>query len=244
MPERPRWWGPRYPMDAVTAVWSIAEQLPVLRPGTGAAYQALFLALRRVALGRTFTSEVAGERLEVTVDEIVSLLDPVRLIRGHLDVRVALSGIRWGAYEFDQSSAVLRRVALRPGTPPAVSATPVELHVDVPSGTLDAMLGSARPELTIQIDGEGVARIRWARRPRWGNVECDISVESAGGGAALLVTPLALNVAGGRVRVPMGVRGHRLALDRLPPGMVITEVHCRPGALRVHARLPQWQMPR
>ena len=88
-PDPLRWWDPRHPMDAMTAVWSAAENLP-LRPGTGAAYQTLFLALRRVALGRTFTTEVAGDRLQVTVGEIVSLLDPLRLIKGRLGEDLAV----------------------------------------------------------------------------------------------------------------------------------------------------------
>jgi hypothetical protein len=32
----------------------------------------------------------------VTVREIVSLLDPVRLIKGRLDIRLLFSEIRWG----------------------------------------------------------------------------------------------------------------------------------------------------
>ena len=87
-------------MDVVTAVWSAADLLPV-RPGTGAAYQALFLALRRVILGRTLTTEVAGKPLRLTVHDVVSVLDPVHLIKGRLDVRVSLSGIRWDHYDFD-----------------------------------------------------------------------------------------------------------------------------------------------
>lgn len=241
-PDPLRWWDPRHPMDAMTAVWSAAENLP-LRPGTGAAYQTLFLALRRVALGRTFTTEVAGDRLQVTVGEIVSLLDPLRLIKGRLDIRLSLIGIRWGTYQFDPSEVVLRRVALRSGSPPVVSAEPAELRVDIPSATLDAMVRSARPGMSVRIDDEGVARVHWARRPGWGNVECDLTVE-AGAPAVLTVSPRALTFAGRRWRAPIGMQTYRLALDRLPTGLEITDVRCRPGALRVHARMPKWRMPR
>lgn len=246
-PDHQRWWTPRHPVDVMTAVWSAAEHLP-LRPGTGAAYQTLFLALRRVALGRTFTADVAGAGLQVTVSEIVSLLDPLRLIRGELDVRLSLTEIRWGEYEFDPSEVVLRRVALRSGTPPVVSATPVEVRLDVPSATLDAMLRDARPGMSAHIDDDGVPRVRWARRPGWGNVECELAVAGGADGPALTVSPRAVIVAGRRLRVPAGtshrLSNYRLALDRLPPGVEVTGVHCRPGALRVHATLPQWRLPR
>ena len=45
-------------MDVMTAVWSAATLLPSVSTGTGAAYQALFLTLRRVILGRTLTMNV------------------------------------------------------------------------------------------------------------------------------------------------------------------------------------------
>ena len=241
-PDPLRWWDPRHPMDAMTAVWSAAEYLP-LRPGTGAAYQTLFLALRRVALGRTFTTDAAGERLQVTVREIVSLLDPVRLIKGQLDIRLSLSEIRWGSYDFDPSEVVLRRVALRSGTPPVVSADLAELRLDIPTATLDAMVQRARPGMSVHIDDEGVARVRWARRPGWGNVECDLTVE-AGPPAVLKVGPRAFMIGGRRWRTPVGMQSYRLALDRLPPGLEVVGVRCRPGVLRVHATMPDWRLPR
>ena len=246
-PERQRWWTPRHPMDVMTAVWSAAEHLP-LRPGTGAAYQTMFLALRRVALGRTFTAEVAGAGLEVTVSEIVSLLDPLRLIRGRLDVRLSLTEIRWGVYDFDPSEVVLRQVALRSGAPPVLSAEPVEVRLDVPSATLDAMLRDVRPGMSADIGDDGVARVRWARRPDWGHVECELGTADSAAGPILRVSPQALVVAGRRLPVPAVARrrlaNYQLALDRLPPGIEVTRVHCRPGSLRVHATLPQLRLPR
>ncbi len=234
-------------MDLMTAVWSAAEHLP-LRPGTGAAYQTLFLALRRVALGRTFTTDVAGAGLQITVSEIVSLLDPLRLIRGQLDVRVSLVEIRWGDYEFDPSEVVLRRVALRSGTPPVVSAAPVEIRLDVPSATVDAMLRDARPGMSAHIGDDGVVRVRWARRPGWGHVECELGMAGGADGPVLTVSPRALVVAGRRLRVPVGeshrLANYRLALNLLPPGVEVTGVRCRPGVLRVQATLPEWQLPR
>lgn len=235
-----RWWDPRSPMDVVTAVWSAADLLPV-RPGTGAAYQALFLALRRVILGRTLTTEVAGKPLRLTVHDVVSVLDPVHLIKGRLDVRVSLSGIRWAHYDFDHAEVVLRSVALRPGAPPLVSATPLDIRLDIPSVTLDALLRDARPGMSAEIDDDGTARVRWARRPGWGDVEVDLALDD-GPDPALRITPRALTVAGRRLRVPAGMRDYRLALTHLPPDVQVTDLRCRPGGLRVYGTLPRWRM--
>src|SRR6185369_9820055 len=74
-PRQSRWWDRRNPMDVMTAVWSAATLLPPVSTGAGAAYQAMFIALRRVVLGRTLTMQAAGEPLAMTVTDVVSLLN-------------------------------------------------------------------------------------------------------------------------------------------------------------------------
>src|SRR6478609_6242546 len=102
-PRQHRWWDPRNRMDVMTAVWSTATLLPSVSTGTGAAYQALFLTLRRVILGRTLTMKVT---------EVVSLLDPYLLISGRLDVRLTVTGVNWGERDLGYANVVLRNVQL------------------------------------------------------------------------------------------------------------------------------------
>ena len=230
-------------MDVMTAVWSAATLLPSVSTGTGAAYQALFLTLRRVILGRTLTMNVAGEPLTMTVTEVVSLLDPYLLISGRLDVRLTVTGVNWGERDLGYANVVLRNVQLRPGTPPVVSAAPVEVTLHVPGATIGSLLREARPSMSADVDDDGVARLHWARRPGWGNAVVDIDVDD-GAVAAVRVIPRALIVAGRHWKLPTRMPSYRIALTRLPPGAEITGVGLEPGSLRVASVLPEWRTPR
>jgi len=229
-------------MDVMTAVWSAADLLAV-RPGTGAAYQALFLAVRRVVLGRALTMDAAGGPMQLTVTDVVSLLDPLQLMHGRLDVRLAMTGIDWGGRDFGHADVVLRNTQLRPGTPPVVVAGPVEVSLHVPGETLGALLSQARPGMSGHIDDEGVARLHWARRPEWGNVVVDIERFGADTMSALRITPRKLAVAGRHWNLPVRTQSYVVELTALPPDVRLTAVQVEPGALRVDAVVPEWQMP-
>ena len=216
-------------MDVMTAVWSAATLLPSVSTGTGAAYQALFLALRRVILGRTLTMKVAGEPLTMTVTEVVSLLDPYQLISGRLDVRLTVTGINWGESDFGHANVVLRNVQLRRGTPPVVFAAPVEVALHVPGAHDRQSVARARPGMSADIDDDGVARLHWARRPGWGNVEVDIDVDDGSAVAAVRVKPRALIVAGRHWKLPTRRPSYRIALTRLPPDAELTGVRVETG---------------
>ena len=231
-------------MDVMTAVWSAATLLPPVSTGTGAAYQALFLSLRRVILGRTLTMEAAGGPLRMTVTEVVSLLDPYQLFSGRLDVRLVVADIHWGESDFGHANVILRNVQLRRGTPPVLFAAPVELTLHVPDHTIDSLLRDAHPEMSVGIDDEGVARLHWARRPGWGSVEVDLDLDDGSAVPALCVKPRALIVAGRPWNLPTRRPSYRIALTRLPPDVQLTGVCFEPGSLRVDAVVPEWRMPR
>lgn len=230
-------------MDVMTAAWSAASLLPPVSTGTGAAYQTLFLALRRVILDRTLTMTAAGDEVQMTVTEVVSLLDPYHVLVGRLDIRLRVSDIRWGEDDFGEANVVLRNVQLRPGAPPVVFAAPVEVTLDVPGATVDALLRRARPELSGVIDDDGVARLHWARHPGWGNVEVDVDLDDSRSVAVLRVAARALTLAGRRLRVPAGRQPYHFELHRLPAEVQLTGVETAPGVLRLHALIAEWQHP-
>jgi hypothetical protein len=225
----------------MTAVWSAASLLPPVSTGAVAAYQTLFLTVRRVVLGRRLTMHVAGGDLTMTIAE-VSLLDPQLLARGRLDVRLTATDIRWGKSEFEHATAALRKIQLRRGSPPVMTAAPVELTLAVPSTTLDGLLRSANPGWSGEIDGDGVARLRFARRPAWGSLEVDAQLDRAEGDVGLRLTPRALSIGRRRWDLPAWTPGRRVALPLLPPELSLTGVQFEPCQVRLHAALPLWSM--
>ena len=231
-------------MDVMTAVWSAATLLPPVSTGTGAAYQALFLTLRRVILGRTLTMAAAGEPVSMTAAEVVSVMGPLHVIQGRLDVRLTLTDIRWGRLELGDANVVLRYVVLRPGNPPVVQAGPAELTLAVPSHTVATLVRQARPEISVGIGADAVARLHWARRPGWANVELDVDLDRVAAPPALRLTPRVFNVAGRRLTLPGRTRHFPVPLTRLPADLQLIDVATRPEALRVVAVLPEWRAPR
>jgi hypothetical protein len=225
----------------MTAVWSAASLLPPVSSGAVVAYHTLFLTVRRVVLGRTLTMHVAGGDLSMTIAE-VSVLDPHLLARGQLDVRLSATDIRWGTSEFEHATAALRKIQLRRGTPPVMTAAPVELTLAVPSTTLDGLLRSASSGWSGEIDGDGVARLRLARRPAWGNLAVDAQLDRTDSDVALRLTPRTLSVGRCRWNLPAWTPGRRVALPLLPPELSLTGVQFEPSQVRLHAALPQWSM--
>jgi hypothetical protein len=124
-----------------------------------------------------------------------------------------------------------------------MEATPVELTLDVPSDAVHDLLRATRPSLSGEIGGDGVARVRWARRPAWGNVELDIALDGAAEGVKVHLTPRALSIGRRRWRLPARTPGRRLALTGLPPGLRVEDVRLESRRLRVQAVLPHWHMP-
>lgn len=238
-PRLPRW---RDPVDVVNAVWSTATLLPPVSTGAAAAYRTLYMTARRAVLGRTLTVPLPGGDVRLTVTELSSRLDPRRLALGQgEDVRLTASDIRWQNGVFERATALLRNVQLRPGAPPTLRAQAVELTVEVGSDSLADLLASVTRRWTGEIDDAGVVRLRWARRPRWANVEVDAAVEDGPGPAVLRLRPRALAIGARRWALPARTREYRVAFTPLPADLRVTDVRFESRLLRVQAELPQWR---
>jgi hypothetical protein len=234
-------------VDVVNAVWSTATLLPPVSTGAAAAYRTLYMTARRAVLGRTLTVPLPGGDVRLTVTELSSRLDPRRLALGQgEDVRLTASDIRWQNGVFERATALLRNVQLRPGAPPTLRAQAVELTVEVGSDALADLLASVTRRWTGEIDDAGVVRLRWARRPRWANVEVDAAVEDGPGPVLLRLTPRALAIGTRRWALPGGdhpatggFAGHRYAVrTSAAAGAGRIAAVARPGAVAFPAAIP------
>jgi hypothetical protein len=212
-----------------------------LRPvatGAATAYRAVFVTMRRLVAGRRLTVGLDDGELRFTVTEFDSRLDLRALSAGQLgEVRVAARDVRWQDSRFDRVSAVLHNVYLRPAAPPVVVAAPVDLTVDVSADALDDLLAWTAPRLAGEVGDDGVARLRWARRPGAGHIEIDARLD----GSTLCLQPRAVTMRRARWALPGRTPAYRVALPELPHGLRLTGVELAPGALRLTATLPQWE---
>lgn len=215
--------------------WSPLRSLDVLADtGVSAAYLGVFVAVRRLVVGRRIRVRAGDGTLLLVVDDVVARL------RGpgpwH-DVRVTARDVRFDEHRLATATATLHDVRLRAGVPPVLVAAPVELSIDVPAPTLERLVSRAAPRLVGRLDRRGVATVHVARRQAAGHVEVDVRLD----GDTLWVVPRAL-VRRRRWPLPARTPGYPIRLPRLPTGMRIVAVELRPDAVRIVGELDEWRM--
>jgi len=229
---------PFRPIDMLTSLWSAAAVAPV-SSGAAAAYRTLFTTVRRLVVGRRLTMRLDDGELTLTVTEFDSKLDVRGLSVGQLnDVRIAASDIRWEDKHFDRATVMLHNVHMRPTAPPMLVAAPVELTVDVPAAALDDLFRWAAPRLSGQVGGDGIARLRLARRPMLGHIEVDARLD----GSTLWLRPRGLVVGRSRWTLPARTPAYPVRLPELPHGLRLTGITFAPDVVCLTAVVSEWQM--
>jgi hypothetical protein len=198
----------------------------------------VFVTVRRLVVGRRITVRADSGPVTMTVSTVESRLDVRRLSVGQLDdVRVEACDITWRTSRFEHASAVLHNVHIRPGAPPTLVAAPVDLTLDVPTEALDDLFGTVVPRLAGTVGDDGVARVRFARHPGWGQVEIDAELD----GSTVALRARSVTIAARRWPLPARLPAYRVPLPELPHGVQLTGVRFEPGLLRLSASLPQWR---
>ena len=213
---------PFRPIDMLTSLWSSAAVAPV-SSGAAAAYRTLFMTVRRLVVGRRLAVRLDDGDLTLTVTEFDSRLDVRGLSVGQLnDVRLAARDICWHGNRFDRATAVLHNVHMKPTAPPV----------------LDDVFRWAAPRLSGEVSGDGIARLRLARRPLLGHVEVDVHVD----GSTLWLKPRGLAVRQSQWRLPTRTPAYPVRLPELPHGLTLTAISFAPGVVRLSGTLPEWRI--
>jgi hypothetical protein len=229
---------PFRPIDMLTWLWSSAAVAPV-SSGAAAAYRTLFMTVRRLVMGRRLAVRLDDGDLTLTVTEFDSRLDVRGLSVGQLnDVQLAARDIRWHGNRFDRATAVLHNVHLKPTAPPLLVAAPVELMLEIPAPVVDDLFRWAAPRLSGEVGGDGIARLRLARRPLLGHVEVDAQVD----GSTLWLRPRGLAVRQSQWRLPTRTPAYPVRLPELPHGLTLTAISFAPGVVLLSGTVPEWRM--
>lgn len=229
---------PFRPIDMLTSLWSSAAAGPV-SSGAAMAYRTLFTTVRRMVVGRRLAIRLDDGLLTLTVTEFDSRLDVRGLAVGQLnDVRIAVRDIRWEDQTFDNATAVLHNVHMRPTAPPVLVAAPVDLTLEVPTAALHDLFRWAAPRLSGEVGSDGVARLRMARRPMLGHLEIDARLD----GSTLWLRPRVLAFRRSRIALPAKSPEYPVHLPELPHGLRLTGIRFAPDAVCLSASVAEWQM--
>jgi len=232
-------WDPFRPLDLLGSLWSSAAAIPPVSSGAAVAYRTLFMTLRRLVVGRNLTVRLDDGDLTLTVTEFDSRLDVRRLAVGQLnDVRIVAKDIRWDGNRLDHAIVNLHNVHVQPGTSPVVVAAPIDLSIELPASVLEDLFRFAMPRLSGEVGADGIARLRWARRPTRGNLEVEVALD----GSTLWLKPRGLVLGQQRWNLPGRLRAYPVRLPQLPHGLVLTDISFGPGLMRLTGTLPEWRM--
>ena len=231
-------WDPFRSRERLTSLWSSAA-VPTVTTGAAIAYRTLFQTLRRLIVGRTLNVRSNGDDLTLTVTEFDFRIEVRGLVVGQLgDALLVAENVTWREYRFDEAMAVLNNVHFLPGPTSVVMSAPVELSLKLPAEVLEELVEHASPQFIAHIDDDGVVRMRWKRRPRWGHLEVDIRIV----GTALWLQPRVLVIGGRRMGLPARLPIYPVELPDLPNGLLITKVDVRPNCVLIFGLLPEWRM--
>jgi hypothetical protein len=211
--------------------------------GVSAAYQTMFVTLRRLVVGRRLSVRVEDGTLDLTVTRFNSRLEFKHLTTGrHHDVHLEAEDVSWRDFEFDRAHVTLHNLHFRGSLRPTeLVAAPVDLTVELPAPALDDMFRWAAPRLTGTVGPDGIARLHFAKRRGSGHVEVDARLD----GSTLWVTPRAV-VRRRRWNLPARTPSYRVRVPELPHGLQLTSIDFAPGIVRLTGTLPEWRvdMPR
>jgi len=133
---------------------------------------------------------------------------------------------------------VLHNVHMRPTAPPVMVAAPVDLTLEVPTAALHDLFSWAAPRLSGEVGGDGIARLRMARRPLLGHLEVDARLD----GSTLWLRPRVLVVRRSRLPLPAKTPAYPVRLPELPHGLRLTGIRFAPDAICLSASVSEWQM--
>ncbi|ART70817.1 hypothetical protein BTO20_21785 [Mycobacterium dioxanotrophicus] len=231
-------WDSFRPLDSIASLWSSAM---VSQHGSGSAgaYRTVFTTLRRLIVGRRLNIGLDSGEITLTVTEFESDLDMRGLSVGQLnDVSLSVAEISWNGHQLDRATVVMHNVHIKPATPPVLVTAPLDLTVEVSPAVVDTLFDLAAPQLTGRVDANGVAQIRWARRPGLGHLEVDAAID----GSTLLVRPRVLVLRRTRWNLPSRVPAYRMRLPTLPRELELTAISFGPNTVHLRGRVAEWQV--
>lgn len=198
--------------------------------------QTLFDLLRSRLVGKAVTFGDGQNAVSFTLTSLEASVGQVAAASGQVDdVSLAAVEVLWRSVPFERISLSLGNYHTRIRARPVVVAAPVDVSAVLTERAVADLLARVTPAWGCEITEGGELRLRGARRPDWGYLRVQPSVEDK----SLLLRACA--VGRGRrswrlPRWPPPVR-HRLAL---PDHVRLTGVEVGPREVVVHLRVDEW----
>jgi hypothetical protein len=212
--------------------------LPALPAGPAAMLELAVRTAGNRVLGRRLTMRVGESDVSLTPVELDIRLETLGIALGQVGhVRITAEDVTWPDAPLRRLAVFCDDVRLSSLPTPSVVAGTVEVVITVTAEVVRAKAAEAQPNLDVDIGPDGIVRVSWARKPHWGNVEVEASVEEAG----VVLTPKVLTVGGHKFGAVRRLRPTVLEVPDLPRGLRLIAVQPGPGELVLRGVTERWR---
>jgi hypothetical protein len=205
--------------------------------GSRTAFDAMFQSVRSGLVGRRVEVGQGKGRVALTVSSLEAKLDPVATTAGQADdVTLTAVDVEWSDYRFTEVHAALGNVHTRLGSRPTLVTAPIDVSVSLSDEQMSELLATRTSSLAFTCVDPGQVRVRLARHPGWGWVECRPSVV----GGRVVLQPTGLGRSHRRWRFKRRLPSLRARIE-LPDNARIVGLDLAPNRLDLHLRIDEWR---
>jgi hypothetical protein len=220
----------------LAAGWAL---LPGLANSPAAALQAAVGMAGDRVIGRELTMRVGESDVTLTPVELDTELDTMGLALGQVPhIRIVARDVSWPGTPLERLTIVCSDVRFQSLPLPTAIAGQVELEITVSAEVVRAKVAEVQPNLIVEIGDDGIVRVRWANRQRWGHIEVVPTVDEEKG---LVLSPRVLQVAGMRFGSISRMQPTVVEVPDLPRGLRLTDVQPGPGELVLRGEAERWR---
>ncbi|WP_037303278.1 LmeA family phospholipid-binding protein [Amycolatopsis orientalis] len=230
--------GRRFDLNPLPELFGLAAAGRALLPNVPVTPAAVLKTVTEQLVGRRLTTKVDGHDVGLTLTELDYQADSLSLAAtGRVgDVRIVVEDVDWPETPLERITVLASNVRLRSLPSPAAIPEQVRMAIRVSPEVLRERVAEARPGIIVTPGDDGHFHIRWEKRPRWGHLALESTVE----GDSVVLRPMSVHIGRRRFGPPARLKPIVLPLPELPRGIRLTAVEAHDGHLVLQALAEEW----
>ncbi|EME52919.1 LmeA family phospholipid-binding protein [Amycolatopsis decaplanina] len=227
-----------FDLNPLPELFGLAAAGRALLPNVPVTPAAILKTVTEQLVGRRLTAKVDGHDVGLTLTGLDYQADSLSLAAtGKVgDVRIVVENVDWPETPLERITVLASNVRLRSLPSPAAIPEQVKMAIRVSPEVLQARVAEVRPSLIVAPGDDGHFHVRWKRRPLWGHLALESTVE----GDAVVLRPMSVHIGRRRFGPPSRLRPIVLPLPELPQGIRLTAVEAHDGHLVLQALAEEW----
>ncbi|UMP01251.1 LmeA family phospholipid-binding protein [Amycolatopsis sp. EV170708-02-1] len=227
-----------FDLNPLPELFGLAAAGRALLPNVPVTPAAILKTVTEQLVGRRLTAKVDGHDVGLTLTGLDYQADSLSLAAtGRVgDVRIVVEDVDWPETPLERITVLASNVRLRSLPSPAAIPEQVKMAIRVSPEVLQARVAEVRPGIIVTPGEDGHFHIRWEKRPRWGHLALESTVEHD----AVVLRPMSVHIGRRRFGPPSRLKPIVLPLPELPQGIRLTAVEAHDGHLVLHALAEEW----